>query len=175
MSVSFAGRAAPVHPQLADSPMLGRGQRGPSQADNGSSPARTSDLPAVLSCIVPEHELPRIIFFLLLLRPHQAPYDARREGIRENHPNDHVKWSIPARERNSGFSVIVPSDGTKTANVGPQTRYAADFRAALGRAAACQYLPTWAVGTQNTMAQREITRRSDSLVEWPGELFCTDS
>jgi hypothetical protein len=42
----------------------------------------------------------------------------------------------------------VPTDGTRAANMGDRgLRYVADFRAALGQAAACLYLFTWGVGT----------------------------
>jgi hypothetical protein len=54
----------------------------------------------------------------------------------------------PARELNSIWSLIVPTDGTRAANMGDRgLRYVADFWAALGQAAACQYLNIWGVGT----------------------------
>ena len=47
-------------------------------------------------------------------------------------------WA-PAREPNSLFEAIVPTDGIRAANMRDQgLRYVADFRAALGQAAACQ-------------------------------------
>ena len=54
----------------------------------------------------------------------------------------------PARERNSIWSVIVPTDGTRAANMEDRgLRYVADFRAALGQAVACQCLVIWGVET----------------------------
>ena len=50
-------------------------------------------------------------------------------------------------ECNSIWSVIVPADSTMAATVEKRRlRYVADFWAAFGPAAACQYLVMWGVG-----------------------------
>ena len=66
-----------------------------------------------------------------------SPFDETQRSV------DNVRMpgrsGAPAREPNSLFEAIVPTDGIRAANMRDQgLRYVADFRAALGQAAACQ-------------------------------------
>jgi hypothetical protein len=92
----------------------------------------------------------------------RAPQAARGRGrggcLWQTHPN-----------ANSFWSVIVRADGTRTATVGN-----GDFGTSpllLGSSRTSRCLPVLGhVGcrAQRTMAGREITRRSDSMMEWSG-------
>jgi hypothetical protein len=54
---------------------------------------------------------------VLLELVRHSPFDERQAGVRGQCPK---AWALvaPARERNSSRSVIVPADGTRTANGG---------------------------------------------------------